>query len=58
MDISGLPISIQVANTSEIFVETSYAANFLSLILFLLLAFVNFVLLLVEVWTPSPEVDT
>jgi hypothetical protein len=58
MDISGLPISIQVANTSEIFVETSYAAYFLSLILFLLLAFVNFVLLLVEVWTPSPEVDT
>ncbi|MFT7244211.1 MAG: hypothetical protein ACI82A_001561 [Candidatus Azotimanducaceae bacterium] len=48
---------IQVLNVFEIYFERSYAAYFLGLILFLMLAFVNFILLLVEIWKPAPEVD-
>ena len=48
---------IQVMNAFEVGFERTYAAYFLGLILFLILAFVNFVILLLEIWKPSLEVD-
>jgi hypothetical protein len=46
---------IQVLNASGIFFEQSYAAYFLGLVFFLLLAFVNFTFLLMEIWQPATE---
>lgn len=53
----GIVFAIQVMNALSIGFEKTYAAYFLGLMLFLTLAFVNFVILLLEVWKPSVGSD-
>ena len=48
---------LQILNTFGIGFETSYAIYFLGLVLFLVVAFVNFVFLLIEIWKPHQEGD-